>query len=325
LADSSKGSSVEMQRAGKPSSTHSQNEKPDWLLDRIKTLEGYNEKARDLLKQTGEVYEVGPQAVLKLSILAYYLDVYTQIIKKRFPKSYFLDLFASSGINKIENTDEVILGSPLIAEYIPDKKFDKLILFESKEARAKALQKLLPKAKVVHGDVNALDLTNYFKDEEGKIVPLFCFADPEGMELDWSTMTQVLKTWSDVMINYHPDAVRRTAGRAFKKDKPYEDRMNSFFGTDHWKLFQTFESDDAFLNLYISQIRQFKEMVIPIRVRGQKSYYYYIIFAVKKTNGTQGWIDAIERAKKHIESSDASRTLTTIDIQQGKQQTLSFD
>ena len=54
----------------------------------------------------------------------------------------------------------------------------------------------------------------------------------------------------------------------------------------------------GFLGLYQSQIKRHKDYAIPLKVQGLKGLRYYIIVAVRKTRGTQRWIDAIYRAKR---------------------------
>src|SRR2546428_5462434 len=116
-----------------------------WWQDRIRILKGFQEEANTLYERTHFAYEVGPQAILKLGLLAYYLKVYTTIIKSNFPKAYYADLFAGPGLTKIETTGDVVLGSAVLADRVPSegRKFDKLFLIEHQNEAAEALKQIL--------------------------------------------------------------------------------------------------------------------------------------------------------------------------------------
>ncbi|MGD0511459.1 MAG: hypothetical protein ABSA33_06505, partial [Candidatus Micrarchaeaceae archaeon] len=97
-----------------------------WWIDRIGVLKGYQEEANRLYQQTGTAFSVGSQAILKLSLLAYYLTVYTDIIKSNFEQAYYVDLFAGCGLTQINTTGDIVLGSAMLASQVPkpERKFD---------------------------------------------------------------------------------------------------------------------------------------------------------------------------------------------------------
>lgn len=292
-----------------------------WWMDRIAILTGFKEEARKLYSLTNTTYTVGSWALLKLVILEYYVDVYTTIIKKIFNEAYYLDLFAGPGLDLIKETGDVIFGSPLIADKVPkpEKKFDKLILIEQDRSSAAALQTLLPHATVIPEDVNVSGLEKalglFPKDRS---VPCLAFVDPEGLDLQWSTLQMLLQRWSDVVINYQPSAVRRAAGSIYISSS-YATTLTKFFGTEKWALCNT---EEEYLELYRSQIEQHKDYTIPIKVQGPGGFHYYIIVAVRKTGGAQRWIDAIHRAKEHIEKANYKDAERFLRIFKGEQRTL---
>lgn len=290
-----------------------------WWVDRITTLRGFKDEARMLFESTGVAYEVGPWAVLKLAILEYYVSLYTTIIKKIFKRAYYLDLFSGPGLNHIAGTSTVILGSPLIADRIPNtqKKFDKLLLIEQNRPYSRALATLLPDAIVINRDVNAGGLEEAFKSIPADVSCL-AFVDPEGLELQWSTLKLLLGKWCDAIINFQISGVRRTAGLA-PTSPSCSETLDKFFGTDKWK---ECKDDMDYLRLYEDQIRQHKDYTLHIKVKGPGGFYYYIIIAVRKTGGTQGWIKAIQRAGEHIEKVDYAYAQSLLDIFDGKQATL---
>ncbi len=292
-----------------------------WWKERIEAVKGFKNEANKFGLVTKRTYDVHAWGILKLSLLAFYVAVYSRIIKAHFPQAYYLDLFAGPGLNRIKETGDLILGSPLLADLIPKaaKKFDKLLLIERDQNDANALRKLLPKADVFHNDVNAdgLDLALKVAQRGSASVPMLAFVDPEGLAVHWATLDKLLRTWSDVIINYQPLAVRRTIG-SIKTNLAYKNALNLYFGSDVWK---DCENDGQLFQSYLINIQQHKEVVIPIRVNGVGGFYYYIIFAVKRTKGAQEWIGAIERAREKIEQATSADAQRFLDIYKGKQLT----
>src|SRR2546427_8972517 len=127
-----------------------------WWTERIETLKGLKNEAATLHSTSKVAWGVGAWALLKLAIFAFYADVYTGIIKARFSQAYYLDLFAGPGLNRINETGDLILGSPLLADRVPKKgnKLDRMILIEKDKDDANARRKLLPSDEVLHRDVN---------------------------------------------------------------------------------------------------------------------------------------------------------------------------
>jgi three-Cys-motif partner protein len=290
-----------------------------WWTERIETLKGLKDEATTLHSTSKAAWGVGPWALLKLAIFAFYADVYTGIIKARFPQAYYLDLFAGPGLNRINETGDLILGSPLLADRVPKKgkKFDHMILIEKNKDDANALRKLLHNAEVLHRDVNKDGLDIALRSiPKSPSCPVLAFVDPEGLEIHWSTLEKLLKIWSDVMINYQPTSVRRVIG-SLKNTPVLENSLNRYFGGNQWKDCGT---DEELFQLYLSKIRLHKEVVIPIRVKGSGGFYYYIIVAVRRTGGEQHWIDAVLRAKEKIEAASSHDAERFLEIYKGTQQ-----
>src|SRR5690348_13820426 len=128
----------------------------EWWMDRLKELQGYHEESKRLYPITGQANPADSWAILKLAVLANYVDIYTTIIKKRFDQTYYLETNAGSGLNSIEDIDNIVIfGSPMIAHTKPRKKFDGYILIEKSAAYCQALRKLIPNATVINGDANS--------------------------------------------------------------------------------------------------------------------------------------------------------------------------
>ncbi len=237
-------------------------------------------------------------------------------MKKKFEEAYYMDVFAGPGLTKIKGTNDLIFGSPLIADRATKskRKFDKLILIEKNRERSATLEELLPNAIIINEDVNSGGLYEALNHlPKDRSVPFLAFVDPEGLEMHWKTLELLLNRWSDVIINYQPSAIRRAVGSGYYKT------LTNFFGTEEWA---SCKSDKEYMDLYRRQIGEYKDYTIPIRVQGPRGFHYYIIVAVRRTSGNQGWIDAIKRAKQNVEKTDYKNAERLLRIFKGEQHTL---
>jgi len=290
-----------------------------WWLDRIKTISGFQNEAVRLYQTTQAVYPVRAWAVLKLALVAFYIDLYTSIVKARFPSTAYIDLFAGPGLNQIEETGDIVFGSPLLADRVPksSKKFDHLLLVEKDLGRSSALRSLLPLATVIPDDVNGKGIERILELADAS-VPSLVFVDPEGLTIHWNTLEKILGRWCDLVINYQPTSVRRIVG-SYRSNRAYEQSLNDFFGSDRWKGCQT---EEDLLRLYVQGLEMHREVVIPIKVQSPEAFYYYIIIAVRRTAGSQEWIEAIHRARKKIEQATSEDAKRFLDIYMGRQATI---
>ena len=181
-----------------------------WWQSRIRTLSGFQYESKTLFEKTHVAYPVGAWAVLKLALVAYYIKVYTSIIRKNYP-AFFLDFFAGPGLNQIEGTGDIVFGSPLLSDRVPepDRKFNKLILVERNPERSEALRKLLPAANVIEGDINTCMDAVIAAIPSSTATPGLVFIDPQGLEINWRTIERILTRWCDVLINYQTTMVAR--------------------------------------------------------------------------------------------------------------------
>jgi three-Cys-motif partner protein len=292
-----------------------------WWQDRIKVLRGFEAEADALYAKTGVAYNVGPQAISKLALFEYYVNVYTSIIKLNFPKAIYVDLFAGSGLTRIKSTGDVVLGSALIADRIPKegRKFDRMFLVESDPPSAEALRTLLPQAEVIEKDVNTVDWSEEIGSEWSD-VPALVVADPEGMDLHWATIKPLLERWSDVIINFQVEGPMRVGSRAWKEPQ-YAPAMDRIYGSQTWRAIEDSTSDAA-LKLYVEGLEEYKDIVKWAKVKGRASFHYYVIFAVRKTKGGQGWLDAIDRGVKYVNEARPDLIESLLDVYHERTTTL---
>lgn len=294
----------------------------EWWSRRIETLQGQSQEADRLFQKIRVAYPAGEWAILKLAILAYYVDIYTKIIKNHFDKAYYFDLFAGPGLNKIEELNLILFGSPLISDRVPIKKFDKLYLFEAKSEYADALRKLLPHAKVKCRDVNGSEFKTIIKNLcSTPSTHFLAFVDPEGLEIEWETLQHLFQFTGDIIINCQCTGVAR---HALKGDKTPADieRLQRFFGTDEWK---SCKNEEELFKLYLERIREHREIAIPIKVTSPHRFYYYIVVAVRKTKGSQKWISAIEDTKEKIEKIKPEELESIVKRLSGRQEKLEIE
>jgi three-Cys-motif partner protein len=214
----------------------------EWWMDRLKEIEGYEEESRRFYSITGQANRADSWSILKLTVLANYVDIYTTIIKSHFDRTYYLETNAGSGLNSIEDIDNIVIfGSPMIAYTKPRKKFNGYILIEKNAAYCEALRTLIPDATVINGDANNDIKHNenlncrglaYALDKVPANTPLLAFVDPYGMDIRWETLELLLDRWSDVIINFQN--VTRTVGSISYNPK-YSNTLTNFFGTRDWQ------------------------------------------------------------------------------------------
>jgi three-Cys-motif partner protein len=126
----------------------------------------------------------------KLGILSMYLPAFATACHKRATEFYFVDGFAGEGLYSFPARGEFVLGSSLIA-LGAQPQFAKVLSMELSEARANSLRLRTAafgrRSVVRQGDTNQ-DLLPAMADEIPPAAPTLVLLDPEGLELEWSTV-----------------------------------------------------------------------------------------------------------------------------------------
>jgi three-Cys-motif partner protein len=308
----------------------------EWWKDRIDTLTGYKDEASKLYQKVGKAYTAGYWTLLKLSILAYYIDIYTIVVKNNFSRMVYVDLFAGCGVNKvkIKDTEEIVMGSALLSKKIPrrGKEFSRIVLVEKDRHNAEILRNMIPEAYVIPGDCNSVKVIQEIKDiiHEAPNTHFLVVADPEGLELKWNTVENFLEMSGDIIVNYMCGGVGRIWGNIYSSltnesvKYSLSKTMNDFFGTKNWKNCPPppIGTAECLFDVYFNRIKNFREESIPIKVRGTGGFHYHMILGLKKTKGTQKWIKAVERIKNKVENIEEAEINRLIDIYRGRQRQL---
>lgn len=297
----------------------------DWWQDRIKTLKGKSEEVHEIVEkfslQIDEIDDTkgfGEWTFLKLLTLAYYIDVYSNIAKIYFDKIFYIDICAGEGLVKLRRINEIIAGSSLLGQIVPreEKRFDKLYLVENDSDKSKMLKEILPDAEVYCADANNPGLLDTIEEvlQNGNNNHYLAFIDPYTTDINWKTIERLMENKGDLIINYMFSPIARIWGSYHSQNVNKKERMakklilDDFFGDEGWLTILPKDSGgtgDDLLNFYITKIKKYRDIVIPIAIRGLKGRFtYYMLVAIRDTKGAQGWIKAVHKVKEYVEKAD---------------------
>jgi three-Cys-motif partner protein len=155
---------------------------------------------------------VGEWSRDKHYFLMRYIDAFTTSMKgKKWQGLHYIDLFAGAGVEKLENSQKLDWGSPMIAAKAPHP-FDKLHLCEKVKRKYNALKsridKVRPDSQVLHGDANK-KIHDIVKEIPQGTLSL-AFLDPYGLHLEFETLKVLSDVRADLIIFFpdHLDALR---------------------------------------------------------------------------------------------------------------------
>jgi three-Cys-motif partner protein len=314
----------------------------EWWRKRVHVLAGKKKEAQGKyyeIKKTypqTKVYKKKPWTFDKLVLLSYYIDIYSNIIKSQIwiDNMVYIDLFAGPGFNMIEGYNEIVPGSPLLAQQMPKpgKEFDSLLLFEKDKTSAETLRLLLPHANVKNIDSNSSQAKKTIQSELDKPNSHYlAFIDPEGTDCHWNTMEFLLERKGDLVINCQCNSAARNVGNyrgrcSHKTKRSFEKRLTRYYGSDIWKDVEgntNGELERNLKNLYIKRLRNYRERIIETRT-GQETggYKYAILVATKETKGGSKWLKAIEEVRDRIHRISHSELQDWIDYFRGRRESV---
>lgn len=251
-------------------------------------------------------------ALRKLKALEFYLAAAnTAIHEGKWAGRYFIDLQAGPGKNRIGST--VALGSPLIALLAPHPAtrffFNELnptmhqALTERVSASPLRDRVTLYQAdanEIVHVVIDEIQKEDRTARLRGKWSVLnFAFLDPEGLELDWSTVSALARMKRmDLIINFSTGGLLRAIG------KGHFEAVDRFFGTAKWR--EVYDENKgpntrrkALIDFYRHNLEKFGYQIINIDqgpggeyipVQNSKNVQVYsMIFASKHPLGSELW------------------------------------
>ena len=183
----------------------------------------------------------------KLEALKRYIEMFLNATKNMQWRAWnYIDLQAGPGKVKIRRPNEIVLGSPLIALNAP-RSFSNYWFVDSDSENIDALRLRIAqieqnKIMTMCGDcnvvvdeivkkINAMD-TVYLEGIWSSLN--LAFLDPEGLELEWSTVEKLASAnRMDLIINFSTSGFTRNVERALQSGNT--ETIDRFFGTVEWK------------------------------------------------------------------------------------------
>ena len=181
---------------------------------------------------------IGRWALDKYRLVSLYSRLFSTAMKNKWPARTYVDLYSGSGFSKIEETQQLYWGSPLLALGVPDA-FDKYIFceqdFGAMEALRKRVKRLFPKADVsfISGkcDDRLDEIEAYISKQQGALS--FCFADPFDLSIKFSSIQRLARRPMDFLfvLMLHMDANRNASHYASGDNR----KVDEFLGISNWR------------------------------------------------------------------------------------------
>lgn len=253
----------------------------------------------------------GQWALAKLDYLRRYIDVFETAMRSKWKTRTYIDLLAGPGKIQVRNTETVALGSPLLALTVKHP-FTGYFFVDADPTNASALRSrcdassLKDRVQISTGDCNVVidEIVSELKKSEANSLNL-AFLDPEGLELQWSTVAKLASIRKmDLVINYPEGGLNRMMPKAV--DIPDETAVDRYFGTAQWRdIYQQWQVlghgsvHGQLIDLYRDQLKQIGYVEIrrsdevgdePLMRNTQKrAPLYRLLFASKHPLGEKFW------------------------------------
>ncbi len=258
--------------------------------------------------------DTGAWAAEKLDYLCRYLNLFTNsMYMKLWRGLHYIDLFSGPGKCQIRNSNQVLLGSPLLALTLPHP-FSRYYFVDAEHSAINALKtrcdSFIHSTNISYqiGDSNQVvtDVVNQIEEIDrqyirGKWPSLnLAFLDPEGFELDWRTVALLGKIQRMDLIIYYP---QMGLTREIKKDfqNPAHTKIDAFFGGTEWRdIYQKYQMGKihsihrSLMDLYEGKLKslgyeEIRENEPLMRNTGRNAPLYRLIFASKHPLGNRFW------------------------------------
>jgi three-Cys-motif partner protein len=237
-----------------------------------------------------------------------YIEIFETSMKLKFQKRNYIDLFAGSGRNYLRETKTFVDGSPLIA-LNAQNPFTGYIFIEKSKRRITALQSRCENR--FHDRVFTFYLgdCNIKVDEVIKYTGInqalnLAFIDPDGLEVNWSTIEKLASIKRmDMIINYSEGGINRAIGKFVKSEN--SDCLSQYFGTVDWKEIyadyqrkKNFNLHRSFIDLIMTKLEKLGYVSVEsiqvnmeplIRNSKRNAPQYRLLFASKHELGNNFW------------------------------------
>lgn len=247
----------------------------------------------------------------KLDYVRRYIDIFSTSMKAKWPQRNYIDLFAGPGKNVLKDTGKVILGSPLLS-LVTKYPFTSYYFADLNPGNAVALEhrcSASPLSNLVYiYTENANKVVSTVVATISQFSPRslnLAFLDPEGLELEWSTITKLGILRCDLILHYSQQGLSRYIGIAYQSQE--ETIVDRFFGTSDWRnIYSSWHNrprksgmhrefidfyKDRLRSLGYQDVKQSDEMMTEplIRNKRRNAPLYRLIFASKHPLGDEFW------------------------------------
>lgn len=307
--------------------------RPDhaWISEKLGDLTEHSEGLVDA--GPAETNDYRPMTALKLIVLSAGVEVFSNIAPDRYDETYYLDLFAGSGVTKLRGRDDYVVGSPILAPVMSHELLDEYHFVDNDEATVEALRARLDymasitdfprdRCHVHHRDATEYvhDFMDDRKDELGpgfKGLNLFTFIDPEGLDPQWPAVRRLGDVYGDLLVHFPTMSASRQLGKDTTKARQY-------FGSSDWEHKRSEDARRRFYEERLTSCRN-KDITVPIRINSGRSgqrFHYNLIYATRRTENDSPYVAAMESTKTKIESLNGDHIERVLQTIRGENQQL---
>jgi three-Cys-motif partner protein len=271
--------------------------------------------------------ESGEWVKEKLYYVKRYIDAFEIAMRGRsWRRRIFIDLFSGPGKCVVRDTNEFLLGSPLLAlqtQYpFTDYYFIDLEQSNIDSLAYRVSESSIPKDHVHYfmGNANSkvkdvfMEIAECDKEFIRGVLPCLnlAFLDPEGLELEWKTIeTLAHLNRMDLIIHYSQNGLTRNLDKCYSSEK--DTVVDSFFGDRKWRDVygnalskrESIGVHRALIDYYKSKLSDLGYIVINdsdevaheplIRNTQRNAPLYRLIFASKHPLGNKIWNEVTKK------------------------------
>ncbi|MGZ6527025.1 MAG: three-Cys-motif partner protein TcmP [Actinomycetota bacterium] len=251
--------------------------------------------------------DAGSWSLIKLELLARYYPKFAVACHNRAKDWYAVDAFAGPGFNRIRTTGDLVYGSPLLA-LRAEPKFGRVLMVDLDKTNVSALEQRTARfgerAVVKLGDANE-HLLPLIDKELDRYGPCLVILDPEGSELEWTTVEQIAhfrhgKTKAEQLILFADSmALPREMRKTGEMKEHIAQRIDRFFGSAEWMsiwekrcrgLLTPAQAKEQYRGLYVNGLKKklgyASVLGTPVRIHGDHGQpLYTLIFATDHPAG----------------------------------------
>ena len=253
----------------------------------------------------------------RLDYVRRYIDIFETSMRSKWHQRNYIDLFAGPGKNVRKDTGEILLGSPILS-LRTRYPFTGYFFADLDPSNVKALEQRCSASPLS-------DLVHIYNENANRIVSVvvssiqqfsthslnLAFLDPEGLELEWSTVAQLGTLRCDLIIHYSQQGLSRFMEAAYETGE--ETRIDRFFGNEDWRgIYTSWRNKsrktgmhrelidlykDRLISLGYQEVKQSDEIMTEPLIRNTKrnAPLYRLIFASKHPLGDEFWQKVTKR------------------------------